>query len=222
MQLAFGLLNKLVQADTTTRKTVDMKKLLGLVAAVGMSCLASTIASAGVINFDFATQGTLEADSCGALCYEIAASGTAYDFTNDVPGTTSWAFTGSMRFFGFSGTGITDPTSPTSWSFVDNSGNNNLSGTFFWALLGGTGNSYYDITGGSGLFAGATGTGSSVISITKWYSGLPEFLEVGTMHVNTSPVTSVPEPSVTGLATVGLAMLGFAAFRRRRIDAMRG
>jgi MYXO-CTERM domain-containing protein len=199
-----------------------MKKLLGLVAAVGMSCLAPAIASASVINFDFASAGTLQQGSCGLGCYEIGTSGTAYDFTNDVPGTTTWTFTGSMRFLGIPGTGITDPTSPTSWSFVDDSGNNDLSGTFFWALVGGKGVSNYDITGGSGLFAGATGNGSSVISITKWYSGLPELLEVGTMHVTTpSDTTSVPEPSVTGLAAVGLAMVGFAAFRRRRVDVTR-
>jgi MYXO-CTERM domain-containing protein len=197
-----------------------MKKILGLVAAVGMLCLAP-LASASTINFDFATKGTLDKDGCGFLCYDIAVSGTAYDFADEVPGTSTWSFTGSMQFLGFSGTGITDPTSPTSWSFVDDSGNNNLSGTFFWVLLGGTGNAYYDITGGSGLFAGATGAGSSVISITKWYSGLPDFLEVGTMNVHTPPATAVAEPSTTGLAAVGLALVGFAAFRRRRVDAMR-
>ena len=205
-----------------------MKKLLGLVAAVGMSCLAPAIASASVVNFDFATAGTLEKDGCGFGCYEISANGTAYDFTNDVPGTSSWTFSGYMTFyggalpwFGLDVTGITDPGTPGGWSFVDNSGSNNLSGTFSWLLLDGTGESFYDITGGSGLFAGATGSGSSVISITKWYSGLPEFLEVGTMHVHTPPATSVVEPSTTGLATVGLALVGLAALRRRRVDVTR-
>jgi hypothetical protein len=199
-----------------------MKKLMGLVAALGMLCLAPAIASASVINFDFATAGTLAKDGCGFGCYTIETSGTAYDFTDDIPGTTSWTFSGHMTFYGSPWLGITDPTSPTSWSFVDNSGGNDLSGTFGWLLAGGAGNglAFYDITGGSGLFAGATGVGSSVISITKWYSGLPEFLEVGTMHVHT-PATAVPEPSLTGLVATGLMMLGFAAYRRRRADVTR-
>jgi MYXO-CTERM domain-containing protein len=197
-----------------------MKKLLGLVAAVGLSCLAPAMASASTIDFDFATKGTLDKEACGFLCYDISVTGTAYDFADELSDVSQWAFTGSMQFVGNNkGTGFTDPTNPTSWSFVDDSGNN-LSGTFYWVLLEGTGNAYYDITGGSGLFAGATGTGSSVISITKWYSGLPEFLEVGTMNVHTSP-TTVVEPSTTGLAAVGLALVGFAAFRRRRVDVTR-
>jgi hypothetical protein len=202
-----------------------MKKLMGLVAAVGMLCLAPAIASASVINFDFATEGTLDKDGCGFACYKIETSGTAYDFSNDVPGTTSWTFSGYMTFFGgalpWTGvTGVTDPSSPSGWSFVDDSGSNNLSGTFLWALLDGSGKAFYDITGGSGLFAGATGAGSSVISITRWYSGLPEFLEVGTMHVRTPP-TSVPEPSLTSLVAAGLMLVGFGAYRRRRADVTR-
>jgi hypothetical protein len=210
-----------VQADTTTWKTVDMKKLLSLVAAVGMLCLAPAIASANTINFDFATKGTLDKEDCGFLCYDITVNGTAYDFADELQDVSQWTFTGSMVFLGTnSGSGLTDPWHPTSWSFVDDSGNNNLSGTFFWVLDQGSGKSFYDITGGSGLFAGATGSGSSVISITRWYSGLPEFIEAGSMHVRTPP-TAVIEPSTTGLATVGLALVGFAAFRRRRVDVTR-
>jgi len=122
-----------------------------------------------------------------------------------------------MTFDGAPWLGATD----TSWSFIDNSGGNDLSGTFSWTLDDGL-KASYDITGGSGLFAGATGAGSSVISITRWYSGLPEFLEVGTMHVRTPPTTRVPEPSLTGLVAAGLMMVGFGAYRRRRADATRG
>jgi hypothetical protein len=192
-----------------------MKKLMGLVAAVGMLCLAPAISSASVINFDFVTKGTLDVDLCGLGCYSIETSGTAYDFADEVPGTSSWAFSGHMTFDGAPWLGATD----TSWSFIDNSGGNDLSGTFSWTLDDGL-KASYDITGGSGLFAGATGTGSSVISITRWYSGLPEFLEVGTMHVRTPP-TRVPEPSLTGLVAAGLMMVGFGAYRRRRADVTR-
>lgn len=199
------------------------KSLKGLVAALGMLCLAP-LASASVINF--ATEGTLDKDGCGPLCYTLQMSGTAYDFTNDVPGTSSWAFTGNMTFFGSPWLGGTDSSSPTSWAFTDTgSGGNNLSGTFSWLFLPDSlddqqGTAHYDITGGSGLFAGASGVGSSVISITKWYSGLPEFLEVGTMRVRTSP-TAVPEPGLTSLVAAGLMMVGFVAYRRRRADVTR-
>jgi hypothetical protein len=138
-----------------------MKKLMGLVAAVGMLCLAPTIASASVITFDFGTKGTLDKGSCGFGCYTI--------------GTSEPSFAGGTHF---------------------------------------------DITGGSGLFAGVTDGGSSVISLTRWYSGLPEFLEVGLMKKH-PPHATVPEPSLTGLVTVGLAMVGFAAYRRRRTDITR-
>ncbi len=201
------------------------KSFRGLVAALGMVCLAP-IATAGSIDFNFSTEGTLDKDGCGILCYTLHTSGTAYDFSDDVPGTSSWAFNGFMTFFGSPWLGGTDPTSPTSWSFTDaGGGGNNLSGTFSWLFLPDSlgdhaGTAHYDITGGSGLFAGATGVGSSVISITKWYSGLPEFLEVGTMRVRSSP-TAVPEPGLTSLVAAGLMMVGFVSWRRRRVDVTR-
>jgi hypothetical protein len=202
---------------------IDMKnRFTGLVAAIGMLCLAP-LASASVISFDFATEGTIQRDGCGFGCYSVHTTGTAYDFSNDVPGTSSWAFDGYMTFFGSPWLGGTDPSSPTSWTFTDNGASgNNLSGTFSWLFLPDSlndheGTASYDITGGSGLFAGATGVGSSVISITRWYSGLPEFLEVGTMRVRSSP-TAVTEPSLTGLVTAGLMMVGFGVYRRRRAD----
>jgi hypothetical protein len=200
------------------------KSLTGLVAALGLLCLAP-VASASVLTFNFESAGTLDRGDCGILCYTIHTSGTAYDVANEVPGTATWAFNGYMTFFGTPWLGITDPTSPTSWSFTDNgSSGNNLSGTFSWlflpeSLLDHEGTAHYDITGGSGLFAGATGTGSSVISITRWFSGLPEFREVGTMRP-TAP-TAVPEPGLTSLVAAGLMMMGFVAYRRRRVDVTR-
>jgi MYXO-CTERM domain-containing protein len=112
----------------------------------------------------------------------------------------------------------------TGWSFIDTLGGNNLSGTFWLDDDNGI-KAYYDITGGSGLFAGATGSGSSVISVTKWYADLGQFFageyhEKGNMTVDTP--TAVAEPSTTALAVVGLALVGFAAFRRRRVDVTRG
>jgi hypothetical protein len=201
------------------------KSLTGLAAALGLLCLAP-VASASVISFDFKSDGTLAAGNCGILCYTVHTSGTAYDYTNDVPGTSSWAFNGHMTFFGTPLWGGTDDGSPTSWTFTDTGASgNNLSGTFSWNFpldwsLDPVGTAHYDITGGSGLFAGATGTGSSVISITNWWSGLPKFSEYGTMRPKTSP-TAVPEPGLMGLVGTGLMMMGFLAYRRRRVDVTR-
>ncbi|HVY83272.1 MAG TPA: hypothetical protein VG994_19960 [Steroidobacteraceae bacterium] len=78
----------------------------------------------------------------------------------------------------------------------------------------------YVNTNGTGLFAGTWGDVSSVISISKWYSDLPEFHETRRMR-HGPPPTAVAEPSVTGLATLGFAMLALAALRRRMADVTR-
>jgi hypothetical protein len=219
--LASGLLYQPVLVDTTTHGTVDMKKLMGLVAAVGTLCLAPAIASASTINFGFETNGTLSKTDCGISlpCYEIQTTGTATETT----GTSSWTLSGQMTFYGDVLPWNSEVTGagPGSWSFMDVAGGNNLTGSVVWALANGTGNAFYDITGGTGLFAGALGDGISIISISKWYSELPVFSEVqGQMHVIT-PSTKVPEPSPTGLVAVGLAMMGFAVYRRRRANVTR-
>jgi hypothetical protein len=191
-------------------------RLTTTLAAVALLGLVPTLASA--TNISFVTEGTFETDDCGTLCSKIHTQGTAYDFTNVVPGTDTWSFSGYMTFFGLPWLGGAS-AGPSHWSFSDDSNNNNdLSGTFEWILgPGGDGVALYDITGGSGLFAGASGFGKSIIAITKWYCGLPEFQEVGKMKV-TSTVTSVPEPGTTTLVAAGLLLLGFAAWRKRPVN----
>jgi hypothetical protein len=203
-----------VQIGYHHTELTNMKKLLGLVAAIGMSCLAPAIASASIINFGFETNGTVSTASCGSNCVEVKTSGTVSELTDNVPNTSTWTLSGSMKLSNFW-------QYDSSWSFLDDNGNNNLSGTFAWVPDADGVNGYYKVTGGTGLFAGATGNGSSVISITNWFSGLPEFYEVGWMTVKT-PGTNVAEPSTTGLAFAGLLMLGFAAFQRRRANVTRG
>jgi hypothetical protein len=193
-------------------------RLTTTLAGVALLGLVPTLASATSIDFSFVTEGTLQTDNCGPVCYKIHTQGTSYDFANAIPGTDTWSFSGYMTFFGLPWLAGAS-AGPSSWSFADDSNNNNdLSGTFDWILgPGGDGIALYNITGGSGLFAGASGIGKSIISITKWYCGLPEFQEVGKMKV-TSTTTSVPEPGATTLVAAGLLLLGFAAWRKRPVN----
>ena len=88
----------------------------------------------------------------------------------------------------------------------------------------------YDI-GDSGFFAGNSSDGSSIISLSRWYSGLPDYVE-GNMRKHhphpgqpggpwQPPSTQVAEPGATALFGAGLLMAGFIAYRRRRVEIER-
>jgi hypothetical protein len=193
-------------------------RLTTTLAAIVLAGFAPGFASANIIDFSFVTAGTLQANNCGFLCYSIHTQGTAYDFTDEVAGTSSWTFSGNMTFFGVPWIAGSSG-GPSYWSFSDDSSSgNDLSGTFGWTLLGGIGTAIYDITGGSGLFAGASGSGGSIIAISNWYADLPEFIEVGKMKVSATPVA---EPDTTSLVAAGLLLLGFVAWRRRKVNVTR-
>jgi hypothetical protein len=198
-------------------------KLTSLIAAIGLLCLAPGIASASYLEFDFNnTGGVVDTAPCGLGCYQVDTVGVAYE-TSGLPGSNSWLFTGSMKFLGGSAGLGSGPG--LGWSFNDLSGNNDLWGSFYTTLSGNenspvrTGSVSYFVEGGSGLFAGATGLGNSLITVSNWFVTL--FTETGKMYVvttgsPTTPSTNVPEPGMVSLLAAGLVMMGFVAYRRRR------
>jgi hypothetical protein len=197
------------------------KKFAGLLVTLGLFGLASGTASATIIDFSFSNQGSVAgAVSCGADCLRVATTGTATE-TGGIPGANSWTFNGVMEFssngwFGLEGDGT---GAGLGWMFTDTSGNDNLKGSFSSDLtslagLFSIGTVDYVISGGSGMFSGATGYGASDILFA-----FGQFAENGWMHVVTTTATAtkaVPEPGTTALLLAGFGMLGFVAYRRRR------
>lgn len=194
-------------------------KLAGLLLASAFLAVASTAASAGIINFSFTNTGHVDSvgPNCGAGCILVETTGQATEI-GGLPGVNEWAFSGVMQFYqdwdsGF-GYGV---GSGLGWSFEDLDGNNNLYGSFTQAVDGNLsdiirpGSVQYTILGGSGIFDGSKGSGSSTITyfLSSW------FTELGSMVVVTKPA-SVPEPAVSTLLIAGLGMVGFMAYRRRR------
>jgi hypothetical protein len=197
------------------------KNFAGLLVAMGLFALASGTASATIIDFSFNNQGsTGGAVSCGNNCLRVNTTGTATE-TGGIVGANSWTFNGTMEFsssglFGMNVDG--DGTGAgLGWSFTDTSGNDNLKGSFSSDLtslagLFSVGTVDYVISGGSGMFAGATGYGASDILFA-----LGQFVESGWMHVvTTTTAHSVPEPGMTTLLLAGIGMFGYVAYRRRR------
>lgn len=193
-------------------------KLASSLIATAFLALASASASAGVINFTFTNFGSVTgATSCGSNCLLVATQGVATE-TSGIAGSNSWNFSGLMKF---SATGLFSAEGNGTggllgWSFSDTSGNDNLWGSFssdvgtFFGLLG-AGTVDYSVTGGSGIFDGASGYGGSNIAFA-----LGSFAEDGWMHVVTAANTSVPEPGMTTLLIAGIGIMGFLAYRRRR------
>jgi hypothetical protein len=182
--------------------------------AVAVLTAAAPLASASILNFDFTSAGIGYAtDSCGSSCFEIATQGLAYE-TDGLEGSANvWSFEGVMQFVDFGsfglGTGINNVNG--GWRFDDLLGVDNLYGSFSTVLgANDTGVISYAIEGGTGLFSGAAGSGSSFFAVTGgWFPQLFSYSETGSMRV------AVPEPSVLALLALGLISLGFV--RRRRL-----
>jgi hypothetical protein len=176
--------------------------------AFGALLLAIPVAHATII--DFQNLGFLIPSDCAPpappqpLCVVVHAEGIA----TAAGGNGSWKYTADGQgLFGIGG---------GTWDFDDlGPGNNDLFGTFAIAFslpdaFGVvTANIGYLVTGGRGIFAGATGSGESIdtINASPPSNPLGAFVEVGELRI--------PEPATYALLPMGLFMLGFALRRRR-------
>jgi PEP-CTERM motif len=183
----------------------------GLIALIGFLGLTGT-ASATPLLFDTGPSGgTATVSYCGLFqlnCGTLSTSGTLYVESSDW-GPFTGAFAGNLvvRASGFL---EGDVKNTSTWSFT--SGGNSLFGTLsgdLAGLLGGIGGGVLDyvVNGGTGLFAGATGDGSS----NYWFIG-DRYYEYGLLNV-----AAVPEPALSTLLLAGFGMVAFLAYRRRRV-----
>jgi hypothetical protein len=181
-------------------------KWAGFLAVFGFLSLTSGTASATPITFDFTNVGSISnIASCGMGCSTFNTSGDLL-----VGGVDVGSFAGTLKVVSI-GLGIAGVADTSTWTFLDSSGSNSLMGTLSGDLLGllklaGGGALSYDVNGGSGVFTGATGSGSSVFG---FYGS--SYVETGRMTVNT-----VPEPAANAMMLAALGMLGYMAWRRRR------
>lgn len=175
---------------------------MGLVFASGQPLAAP-------VDLGFSGAGFAVASPCAGTpnCLDVFSVGDANDVSGEaVPGPWATFLTFSVLLPGATASGT--------WSFSDLTAaqNNNLSGTFTAQFAQFTPTSFsgsinYVATGGGELFAGATGTGQSLISA----SGAYDYTECGQFSVNV-----VPEPPSVALLSAGLGGSIWWIGRRRR------
>jgi hypothetical protein len=173
---------------------------LALAASVGSAHAAS-------FNFLFNSQGFGISTPCNTPnCVQGSAVGQANDVGNAIPG--SWA--SSLDFTAL----LTTGTASGTWQFFDlgPTSTNDLFGTFTATFNPNAATPAaaisYKVTGGGGLFANATGSGSSALTVID--ADL-DYTESGVFAVST-----VPEPADAAMWFAGLAIVGWGVRRRGR------
>jgi hypothetical protein len=221
----------LLEFCKVTSESIKMKIRNYSWLALPLICLSfSSHAVAGPISFGWTNTGVLDfgATACpsnvagpGVVCLNVVGTGSADDNGNSIPG--SWA-------------AVTDQLQVR---FTANPTANYADGTFTWTdLVAGNGLfgtvrttpgsvqvvdgvtittvlSTYTVLGGSGMFLGATGTGSASEDFTPTsLASRVSFVERGTMSLLV-PSTSVPEPATFILMLIGIGAVLLVRSRDR-------
>jgi hypothetical protein len=189
-----------------------LKRLIGCLLAVGLLAWAPARAS---LMFAFETEGTTSptnpacTDPFAACSFMATGAATATSGSiSPLPGP--WTFTTVFA--------LVEQLSPTTFrlagtfSFDDPSAANNdfsglVAGVFDAVTF--TDNNMYRITAGSGLFAGGTGFGSSIVQIIQQGPNQPlAFTETGQF--------SIGEPGSLALLGLGVMALAWRRWRGKR------
>lgn len=179
--------------DTTNKPRRSM------IAGVALLGAMATSAPAHALDIISIGTGSSSAIPCIALpaCLDVHVVGTETDLVGLTPsGTDTWAYSLNFQLINFS-------TGAGTWRYTDlGPGGNDIFGTSLHhqETLSATlfkDSVQYVITGGTGLFAGATGTGQTTAYIDL----------IAGRHADSSvlSITLVPEPGTWALMLAGLA-----------------
>ena len=201
----------------------DWRRWLGISAVFLALCLPSAAASAGIIGVGFAVTG---ADTwggrCGAACiyldlswttrlcgldrHFVASAPPAFTFSARLQATPAWL-----------GSSLVGTAPGGGWQLEDGSGDS-LYGSLSGWLTGtpgspaGLGGFHFDVTGGTGLFAGVSSGSGSALSL---FGPGGDFGDAGVLLLDpASPRARVPEPGMLALFAAALAALSWAGRRR--------
>jgi hypothetical protein len=148
--------------------------MAALLHVLALAVLLAVSAPAGAIAFDFESTGVTLPGDCAfpplpqPLCVEIAGGGSGNDVPDAIPGTWTTTLAGQILFFAGTGVFRYDDPSPA---------DNDFFGT--WTdVLGAPSPAgiaradfRYVVSGGSGMFAGRSGSGTSAIDVVIAPSG---------------------------------------------------